>query len=507
MSGAAAERAGQLAVAEGIRPFIGLEAFGEKDAEFFFSRDAERDIVLSNFMAHRLLLVYGGSGVGKSSLLRAGVVHALERIARSNVADGGMPELAVAVLDSWRDDPVPALKQRVREAIRRLVGGDAALPAAELAFQPFLAAAAECVGGELFLVLDQFEEYFLYHPADGREESFDVEFPRAVQDRSLPVSFLISMRDDSLARLDRFRGAIPHLLANRVPLDYLDRAGARDAILKPIAKINTRHPGLDLRIDDALVERILDEVEVGQVSDAEAGLGGTAVRSGRVATAYLQLVMQQLWDEAIGSGSRELRFRSLTQEAGGVQAIVQLHLDATVDVLPPDEQDVAARVFRHLITPSGTKYAYGVSDLAELTGLPTEAISGVLRQLSTGTARILRNLGPPPGDRNPHAERFQIYHDVLASPVLGWLRRRTEAQRQERIRREEQERQEEIRRRERAEQERAQVRMLRVGIGVLCLTVLVLAGALFYADAQRRHAQESLNDLAAAAEATGQRLA
>src|SRR5205085_4530817 len=71
-----------------------------------------------------------------------------------------------------------------------------------------LAACHAETGRRLLLILDQFEEYFLYHPQD---DAFAAEFPQAVLQTVAPVSFLISIREDALAKLDRFEGRIPSL--------------------------------------------------------------------------------------------------------------------------------------------------------------------------------------------------------------------------------------------------------------------------------------------------------
>ncbi|HYZ88082.1 MAG TPA: hypothetical protein VE620_02185, partial [Myxococcales bacterium] len=54
-------------------PYVGLDYFAERDADLFFGRDAERQMIIGNLRASRLTLLYAQSGVGKSSLLRAGV--------------------------------------------------------------------------------------------------------------------------------------------------------------------------------------------------------------------------------------------------------------------------------------------------------------------------------------------------------------------------------------------------------------------------------------------------
>src|SRR5689334_23874194 len=64
-------------------PFKGLAAFddSELDALFFFGREREREVLVANLLASRLTVLYGESGVGKSSLLGAAVVRDLREAA------------------------------------------------------------------------------------------------------------------------------------------------------------------------------------------------------------------------------------------------------------------------------------------------------------------------------------------------------------------------------------------------------------------------------------------
>src|SRR2546430_121449 len=86
-------------------PYKGLAPFTEDDAPFFFGRSVERNILLASLRSARLTLLYGASGVGKSSLLRAGFVPYVRAIARENLRRYGAPEVAVATVNEWRDAP------------------------------------------------------------------------------------------------------------------------------------------------------------------------------------------------------------------------------------------------------------------------------------------------------------------------------------------------------------------------------------------------------------------
>src|SRR5262245_8900586 len=145
-------------------PYKGLLPYAEEDAPFFFGREAECDVISANLLAARLTLLYGPSGVGKSSLLRAGVAHRLRERARRDLAETGSPEAIVAVFSAWRDDPVAGLGESVREAVARTVGGPLPDAAPATTLDEMLQHWSERLDSDLLIILDQFEEYFLYHP-------------------------------------------------------------------------------------------------------------------------------------------------------------------------------------------------------------------------------------------------------------------------------------------------------------------------------------------------------
>lgn len=428
-------------------PFKGLSAFedSELDALLFFGREREREIVVANLIASRLTVLYGPSGVGKSSLLRAAVARSLRELPEEPI---------VVVFSSWSDDPNTGVAEAVRDAAGLSTNGSA---------QDALAAAQS--ERDVYLVLDQAEEYFLYHAGEAGPRSFAEALP-AVLGTPLRVNVLVSLREDSLAKLDRFTGRIPGLFANTLRLDRLDRSSARAAIVRPVERYSAL-TGTLLTVEPALIDAVLDEVGTGQIELAHGGLGtveGEAVGT-RVEAPYLQLVMQRLWEEELTSGSHVMRARTLAQ-LGGAQQIVEEHLDGAMAELSDEQKDVASRLFKHLVTPSGTKIAHEVSDLSDFGEAPPTEVAALLATLAG--RRIVRSV-----DEGEHP-RYEIFHDVLAQPVLAW-RASYEAERELED--------------ERARARRKQRRLLAViALGVVLLAAM--AGVTAYALNQRSEAQE-----------------
>ena len=404
-------------------PYVGLVPYSEEDAAFFFGRDEEKWIVAGNLRASGLTLLYGASGVGKTSLLRAGVIHHLRELERGNAATKReRTPFAVCAFAAWRDDPLPALMETIRVAAVGALGGDELSP-----WQPGEPAADTLRSWTekvrtLLVVLDQFEDYFLYHPAEEGENTFAGEFPAIVNDPNLRVHFLLSIREDALAKLDRFKGRIPRLFANYVRIEHLSRSAARDAIEGPVREWNRRRPPQEpaYTLEPALVEAVIDATATGGLALGQGGLAPTSTAADveRVEAPFLQLVMERLWRATVEAGSRDLTVARL-DELGGAERIVENHLLEALGSLTPAEQAVAADLFRFLVTRSKTKIAHSVSDLAEWTGRPEPEAGAVLDKLCRGeSGRILRRIPPPPTGNSD--TRYELFHDVLAEPILEW---------------------------------------------------------------------------------------
>jgi hypothetical protein len=283
-------------------PYKGLANFTEQDAAFFFGREREREVIIANLRARRVALLYGASGVGKTSLLRAGVVPQLEALARQSLDGVGTPEFIPVVFSAWRDDPLTGLIEAIEAAVQGWVSEPVRLPRVS-GLGKAVEVATEASDAYLLVILDQFEEYFLYHADDIGSGTLADELPRAVAQPDLQASFLISIREDAVAKLDGFKARIPSLFDTFIRVEHLDPEAARAAILRPVEQYNARvAPDRQVTVDPALVDAVLAQVRTGQITLEQAGHGtverSDRVRAGdRIETPYLQLVMARLWDE------------------------------------------------------------------------------------------------------------------------------------------------------------------------------------------------------------------
>jgi WD40 repeat protein len=405
-------------------PYVGLVPYAESDAPFFFGRDREKRVVGGNLRASALTLLYGASGVGKTSLLRAGVVHDLRGLRETTLLmDSRRAPFTICVFSGWRDDPLPGLMETIRKgAAEALGGGDLApwSPGEDVA--DALRGWTEKVR-TLLVILDQFEDYFLYHPEEEGPGTFAEEFPKLVNDENLRVHFLVSIREDALAKLDRFKGSIPRLFANYVRVEHLDRSAAHRAIEGPVEEWNRRHGDEPpYTLEPGLVDAVIDASANGELALVRNGTRPTTAprTDGGVEAPFLQLVMERIWRDAAAAGEHDLTVARL-EALGGPQRIVENHLLEALGALSTEEQAVAADLFRFLVTRSKTKIAHPASDLAEWTGRNQAEATTVLEKLSRPEGgRILRRVPPPVGAAGE--TRYELFHDVLADPILEWRR-------------------------------------------------------------------------------------
>jgi WD40 repeat protein len=391
-------------------PYVGLKPYTPEESAYFFGREREQAIVSSNLLAAPITVLYGASGVGKSSLLRAGVVPGFGRMNRT----------AVVYFNRWKET---SFGDKFKAELIAALGRSSSEPidlAPELTLPALLDQAAGRFGLTVVALFDQFEEYLLYVSQSDAGKAFDADLARAVNQRGIDAGFLIAIREDWLSKLqDHYKSRMP-ILRNTLELRHMDAAAAERAIRGPLQVFNERFGSTEapLTIEDELVAQILEATETGRllVSDS-TGAGLPLVNAGRpIETSFLQLVLAKLWDVETAAGSHVLRLATL-EHLGGAQTIVRDHVGAEMRRLSDDERGLCARMFRFLVMPMGGKIAQRTEDLAALSERSPQAIAPVLEKLAA--ARILSRSYPP--------ERYEIFHDVLGPAVLEWRARYQEA--------------------------------------------------------------------------------
>ena len=256
----------------------------------------------------------------------------------------------------------------------------------------------------LLVVLDQFEDYFLYHP----DEDGDGHVRRRASARSSTsqtcacTSCSRSARTRS-AKLDRFKGQHPaplrELRARRAP----DRAAPRGRRSRGRFASGTGvSPPETSRTRSSPRSSTRSSTRRPRASSPRS-LGTAHERTSRadrqhVEAPFLQLVLERLWRATVAGGSRDLTLAGLEALGGAAADRREPPARGAGRAHVATSRRSRRDVFRYLVTRSKTKIAHPASDLADWTSRPEAEVTEVLDKLCRGeSGRILRRV-PPPAD-------------------------------------------------------------------------------------------------------------
>ena len=256
-------------------PYPGLRRFTNADVAVFFGRGQEvrklYERVTSRSSAP-ILLLHGQSGVGKSSILEAGLIPRLQQSYNGS---------AIWDVVTIRLDPVRGVLDSLRLAfVEDLCNEDGQSVRSAEAWRR----RETRTGRPLLVVLDQLEEAFTHAsgPAPADWEHFVVDLAEIFADRSIAPQgrLILSFRTEWFSRINsRLQG----LWKSEVFLDCLDAAGIHEAIEGPVRNRHLQEQ-YSLTIEKRLSLRIATEL----LADSEASVAPT-----------LQILMKKLWDEAM----------------------------------------------------------------------------------------------------------------------------------------------------------------------------------------------------------------
>jgi serine/threonine protein kinase/formylglycine-generating enzyme required for sulfatase activity len=352
----------------GGNPYRGLRAFDAEHRGDFFGRGGDVAAVVDRLREGPLVAVAGDSGIGKSSLCRAGVVPA--------IAAGGLGDRrhwrAVALSPGRR--PYSALCDALAAT-----AAQRALPASEL-----LRALRPGEAGGVLVVVDHLEE--LITLADPDEARSAAELLAAIGDGVLGWKALLAVRGDFLTRVAALPALGPPLTRGLQLLRVLTAADLREAIVGPALARGVRFGS------DAMVDTLV----------AAAGERG--------GLPLLQFALAELWTER--DAARGVIDDDAIARVGGVAGCLARHADGVVRGLGAEPRLAARHILVQLVTATRTR---AVRDRDELVG--DEAAATALEALVRGRLVVAR-------DSDGGAASYEIAHEALIArwqTLRAWL--------------------------------------------------------------------------------------
>ena len=254
-------------VADLEHPWLGLESFREETRAYFFGRDTEITEIHLRLRSYPLLVVYGRSGLGKTSILNAGLIPQLRAEGQQPVlhrldytGEGVFEQLFSALFRSDKTSPLArALDKQERIAswernMMERVADSAPLPRDPPSRLWLRLHSRQEPPDITHLILDQFEEVFTARRPGAENEVRDAlaivlqcaipkPIVQLIADRddfvdyfdpdSTPVRVLLALRDDYVYALNRWKSSLPSLGQNNFELHALRGPAALDAVFEP----------------------------------------------------------------------------------------------------------------------------------------------------------------------------------------------------------------------------------------------------------------------------------
>jgi hypothetical protein len=405
-------------------PYPGLRSFRREESDLFFGREDCINTMVDRLATTRFLAVLGASGTGKSSVVKTGLLDALDL------------GLMSAAGSSWRVVDFRPGGAPLRSLARRLLeteaGGpetsgnvsetDVALLRAFLVRGP-RAVAEWCREGHLpeqanlLLLVDQFEELFRYQDYAGREEAEAVAamLIECARQRRSSIYVVLTMRSEYLGGCALIEGLAEAISAGMFLIPRMSREQCRAAIVGPATVCG-------FAIDDALVGRLLNDLAAFAPWD-DRGTRDQLARLGRRADQLplLQYCLNRMWVSARG-GAPGLPIRltlSDYERIGGLGGALNAHADEILRGLGDHRRPVAEAVFQALT--EGSTVAEAVrrpTSLRELVGICDGDEAGVGAVVDAFRAPGCNFLTPELNPANPKTLEASTIVDISHESLI-----------------------------------------------------------------------------------------
>jgi len=389
------------------QPWPGLASFTEETRGFFYGRDEEVTELARRVQRKLLTILFGQSGLGKTSILNAGIVPRLRQ-------EGYSPVYVRIDYAASAPEPSEQIKQAILRATESTgrwtrpgtaVEGESLWEFLHHRDDQLLDDAGKVVTP--LLIFDQFEEIFTLAQGDdaGRQRAarfvedladlVENRLPKTLEarlddDESIVERFdftrgdyrvLIALREDYLAHLEAFKGQMPSITQNRMRLARMNGTQALDAVRKP---------------GGALVNEEVAEAIVRFIA------GGAELRNAEVEPSLLSLICRELNNARIAQGRREI---SVDLLVGSRETILSEFYERALADQPPG---VRKFIEDEMLTESGFRESLAEERVRKAFAAAGAAPDALATLVNRRLLRIEERLD---------LRRAELTHDVLCGVV------------------------------------------------------------------------------------------
>ncbi len=357
-------------------PFKFLEAYTKEDKDLFFGRNKEIEELFHRVFKSNLLLVYGASGTGKTSLILCGLA--------TKFSDENWFSLYIR-----RQDNINAsLFDGLRQATSTELSPEDLDPD-----EPELLQLIESLYLEqfkpIYLVFDQLEELFILGSEEEQEEFY--RHVKLITESKLSCTVILIIREEYIAYLSSMEAVVHKLFDNRIRIERMRTREVREVIDRSCTA------NASIVISDSEKEVFLEQV-IDILSEDEL----------TVELTYLQVYLDKLYKNAYSQDGVYVFDPALIERTGKVDDVLAEFLEEQVNSL--ETPDIGWKILKSFITKDGTKKSASQQDIKQALanrkkGIPDKTIATYIKHFLN--SKILTELEHSP-------EFYEFTHDSLA---------------------------------------------------------------------------------------------
>jgi WD40 repeat protein len=368
-------------------PFKFLDSYTKEDREIFFGREREIEELYHKVFESKIMLVYGVSGTGKSSLINCGLSNKFSETdwLPLNIRRGSniLESLASSIRTASITPQTGEIKSssQFRKAIRSLYLDH---------YKP------------IYFIFDQFEELFIFGNKD--EKKAVIQIIKSLEESEIQCRFIFVMREEYMAGITEFEKYIPTIFSNRVRIEKMSYGNAVETINGPCNYFG-------IEVEEGFAEALLEKLSPGS-SDVEL--------------TYLQVFLDRILRLSTtitipSGGPFSKGHESIQENRGGFSISLLTRVGNVSDLLGSfleeqikelKEPESGLTILKSFVSIKGTKKQLTEAEVRDSSrslgkDIPDNTIREYLQKFVT--LRILR-------DKDDNG-RYELRHDSLATKI------------------------------------------------------------------------------------------
>ncbi|PIP39476.1 hypothetical protein CO110_05955 [Candidatus Desantisbacteria bacterium CG_4_9_14_3_um_filter_40_11] len=351
-------------------PYKFLDYYEINDTAIYFGRKKEISRFLGHISNNKLLVIYGESGVGKTSLMKAGLIPRIDTT-------------IIPIYIRCTDNPCAVVKSAIIDQCKISLDN----PEATL-----LEVFKHTETKKCMIFIDQFEEFFKRSERKVKDQ-FINELMECVCTSTVDARFVIGIRRDFFVELGSYREELPELFSSAWELLKLTEFEARQSISGPSRLFNIEY---DPELLDELVKDITEE-------------------SNLIHPIHVQILCNRLVETLDKSALKDKLPQRISyqtyKELGGAQGIISDYLEASLEQFPAGKKEYARDILKMMTTSYEIKTLVTSEDILMTLKINPDILKEILSAMVEH--RLLRRI---------RGKSYELTSDYLAKSITEkWL--------------------------------------------------------------------------------------